>query len=62
MKNKTEFDLVGFVMDFEGGEMDKETLVAGFQNLINTGMAWNLQGFYGRTANSLIEAGLCTAK
>jgi hypothetical protein len=54
------FDLVGFIMAFEGGEVSEEELVEGFQHLIDTGQAWTLQGFYGRTAAALIEAGLCS--
>ena len=55
-----QFDVVGFCMDFEAGELDsEEELIAGFQHLIDEGHAWNLQGFYGRTAVALIERGYC---
>lgn len=58
MANK-KFDVVGFIMDFEGGDITDAEVVEGFQHLINDGTVWSLQGFYGRTANSLIEQGFC---
>jgi hypothetical protein len=60
---KTEvFDELGFIMAFEGGEIEsEEELADGFQHLIDNGHAWQLQGMYGRTAHALIEAGLCHA-
>lgn len=50
---------VGKVIAFENGEMEEEELVEWFQELINSGVCWQLQGFYGRTARDLIAAGLC---
>lgn len=46
------------IMAFENGDMTEDELVEFFQGLVNTGMAWKLQGTYGRTAAALIEAGL----
>lgn len=54
-----KFDVAGFTFDFESGVLDEEQVVEGFQHLIDSGLAWALQGSYGRTAASLIEAGLC---
>jgi hypothetical protein len=54
------FDLVGEIIAFEQGESDEDRVIVLFQHLVQTGMAWTLQGFYGRTARDLIEAGLVT--
>lgn len=59
MATKT-FDLVGFVMAYEGGEASDDEIIEGFQHLIDTGDAWKLQGSYGRMANALIVAGHCS--
>lgn len=54
-----QFDAVGFVIDYETGELDHEQIVEGFQHLIDSGLAWQLQGSYGRGAAALIEQGYC---
>ena len=55
-------DTVAFIMAYEGGELEsEEQLIEGFQALIDSGLAWSLQGHYGRTAAALIDAGLCHA-
>lgn len=48
------------VIRFETGEMTEAELVEFFQELIDSGDAWRLQGMYGRTAQALIDDGLCT--
>lgn len=47
------------IIAFEQGELDLDETVELFQELIDTGLAWSLQGSYGRTASRLIEAGYC---
>jgi len=54
-------DQVGKIMAYESGELEQDEMVELFQELINSGLAWKLQGHYGRTAAALIENGYCTA-
>lgn len=41
-------------------DVTEKEFIAGYQHLIDTGLAWQLEGHVGRTASSLIEQGLCT--
>jgi len=46
----------------EGYEADsEEQYLEAWQMLIDTGTCWSLQGWFGRTARDLIEAGHCHA-
>jgi hypothetical protein len=49
------------IIAFENGELNEDGVVSLLQDLIDSGMVWKLQGFYGRTARDLIDAGLCEA-
>lgn len=51
-------DLTARLMQYEGGDMSEEDTLALFQDLVNSGLAWQLQGHYGRTAASLLQQGL----
>ncbi len=49
------------IIAYENGELDDEGIVELFQSLVDSGLAWQLQGSYGRTAEYLISEGLVTA-
>jgi hypothetical protein len=46
---------------FCGYEPSEEELNEAWQYLIDTGLCWKLQGWYGRNARMLIENGICHA-
>lgn len=52
-------DVVSQIIAYESGEMSESETIEFFQRLIDNGMAWTLQGSYGRMAMHLIDAGLC---
>lgn len=45
---------------WETGELDAVGTLLLFSNLISTGLAWSLQGMYGRAANDMIKNGVLT--
>jgi len=51
-------NIIDMIVAYEQGELNEEQTIAVFQSLVDTGLAWQLQGSYGRTARNLIEAGL----
>ena len=48
------------ILRFEAGEMTDDEVAEFMQAGIDAGWVWQLQGFYGRTAQALIDEGLCT--
>ena len=60
----TNFDaamIADGAFELTGYEATEENYLEAMQHLINTGLAWQLQGRVGRTCADLIEQGLCEA-
>jgi hypothetical protein len=51
------------VMIAEGAiEADEDKQIEAWQHLVDTGLAWRLQGWFGRTAMDLIKQGVIERK
>jgi hypothetical protein len=55
--NNEASTLVDNIIAYEQGELNDREVVCLFADLVKSGMAWSLQGSYGRTANALIKEG-----
>lgn len=55
------YTAVGIAEGFVNADSEDQVVQA-WQTLIDTGLAWQLQGWFGRTAHDLIERGICHAK
>ena len=57
-----EMTPINAVLIAEGDiEADQDTQIEAWQYLVDTGLAWHLQGWFGRTADQLIEQEVITA-
>lgn len=55
-RQMTDYLATGIAEGFEEAESEDE-IRAAWQHLVNTGLAWRLQGWFGRQAQALIDAG-----
>ena len=55
------YNAVGLAEGFIEAE-SKEQIIEAWQFLVDTGLAWTLQGGFGRTAKQLIESGVINEK
>jgi len=58
MDNYTAVSIAEGFCDHEPTEAEQ---IEAWQHLIDTGLAWSLQGSFGRQAAALIEQGVCSA-
>ena len=54
-------ELTDRIVMYEKGELNEEQTIQLFQELLDSGIVWDLQGHYGRLAYQLMEAGLITS-
>jgi len=54
------YTATGIAEGFIDAESEEQVLEA-WQTLVDTGLAWQLQGWFGRTAQQLINQGVITA-
>lgn len=59
MAIQSSYDACAVIEGFDGEDHDEEEVIEAFQFLIDNGDAWSLQGFYGRNAAAMINAGVC---
>jgi len=57
-----DYDLVDNIISYEHGDLDSAGTLKLFSFLIETGLAWQLQGMYGRAAERLIKDGIISKK
>lgn len=50
--------MLDMLMAYEDGTLDNEMIPVLFQNLIDSGLIFSLQGHYVRVARELVDAGL----
>lgn len=61
LTNTEDTGLLDQMIAWEEGEITYEGMIALFQELVNSGLAWQLQGMYGRQASAMLDAGVITS-
>jgi len=56
-----DFTAVGIAEGFIDTD-DQDQIIQAWQHLVDTGLAWKLQGFFGRTAENLLRQGIIVDK
>ena len=54
----TNYEAVSIAEGFSGEIETPERQAEAWQHLVDTGLAWQLQGWFGRTAQTLIDDGI----
>ncbi len=62
MAEAKPYDVTSAIIEYETNGLSDDKVIELFQHLVDTGMAWTLQGHYGRTAKALIDGGYVKRK
>jgi hypothetical protein len=57
----TDYEAIGYAEGFLEPDTP-EQIIEAWQHLVDTGLAWSLQGWFGRNASRMIEEGIINAK
>lgn len=57
----TNFDAIGIAEGWIEADSEEQVIEA-WQHLVDTGLAWQLQGWFGRNAARLIDEGIIEGK
>ena len=57
-KHLTGYEAVAMMEGFSGEKSTQRKVLAAWQYLVDSGLAWKLQGFFGREANRLLSYGI----
>lgn len=57
----TNYDAIGICEGYIE-EYNEEKIIAAWQHLVDTGLAWSLQGWFGRQAAIMIDEGIIKPK
>ena len=57
-KKMTSYIACSIVEEFSGEDNTQDEIGTAWQWLLDTGLCWKLQGFYGRTVMNLLKQGL----
>ena len=60
--SELHYNLTSQIIKYEEDGLDEEQTIELFQQLIDTGMVWELQGHYGRTAMYMLDNGYCVGR
>jgi len=60
-ENEIRLNAIQIAEQWDGyDDVTESEYILAWQHLIDTGMCWSLQGWFGRTAIAMVEAGHCT--